>query len=107
MNSAKKSPLSVISSTLAGSKGQTCTLVEVVKLPSGKCFRIEIRIDSYKGQQSATISLWNGGVWAMVHSIAGEAMKAEHNGYAARGFSRADFEADAAELVRVAIEVVS
>jgi hypothetical protein len=63
--------------------------------------RFYLRCNAYKFQSYAEVELWRGSEWSQIHRIAGMAMATEAS-YADRTVKPSAFDADIAELRRVA-----
>lgn len=105
---AKQAAKQVISETI--SEGQQSVTLDRVLMSGENRLRISIKSDSYDFQCHATIKVWAADrkEWSLVHSIPYALMKTPAQLLYRKAMHVAStFEADASELLRVAIAVLA
>lgn len=79
---------------------------EVIEVVGGCKLRLKVRVNAYPFQSYARAQVWRDGKWSEIHTIPGEQLQTKAS-YVERGVQPARFDADIAELRRVAKAVLS
>jgi hypothetical protein len=88
--------------------GQSATYREIAKTAATQHkLQIEIKTDSHKPQQHATICRWDGNQWQRVASLLPDAMQSDSGlAYKPNRPSPCDFDKDRARLLQVAAGIL-
>lgn len=88
--------------------GQSATYRSIEKTPDGKhTLRIEIKTDSHKPQQHATIDRWDGSQWQRVAGILPDQMCSDKDlAYKPNRPSPSDFDKDRNRLLKMAESIL-
>lgn len=85
-------------------KGQQSYYRERIVSRGGRKLRFYLRCDAYEFQSFAHVSVWRDDKWSTIHDLTGEQMKC--GAAYGRSITETSFDADIAELRRVALAVM-